>query len=204
MAIQGNTAHVAVAVDSRSQSEGLAYGCARSDGATLARFNRGDALVVVAVDESDLHVLDDRHEDALDGLLRLVLHVHVEANRFVVVEELAFKSQMQVELATRESEALRHHGARLLGARRQRGELHLIDRLISHALPRSFLEGFAHTFRMAIDTDERLWDLSSAFSPTYVMKSYSTPTGGPCLPGSSPSCRTIEAGAVVGSWNVNG
>jgi hypothetical protein len=42
-----------------------------------------------------------------------------------VVEELAVERQLQVQLAARESEALGHHRARLLGAGRQRSVLHL-------------------------------------------------------------------------------
>lgn len=55
------------------------------------------------------------------------------------------------------------------------------------------------TLRMAIETDERLWERSSAFSPTKVMKSYSTPTNGVASFSRPPSCKTMEAGAVVGS-----
>jgi hypothetical protein len=47
-----------------------------------------------------------------------------------VVEELAVERQLQVQLAARESEALGHHRARLLGAGRQRSVLHLFTNQI--------------------------------------------------------------------------
>ncbi len=81
----------------------------------------------MAVDERNLHVLHDGDHDALDRLLGLVLDVHVEADLLVVVEELPVQRQLKIQLAAGESEALGDHRARLLGAGRQRGVLHLMD-----------------------------------------------------------------------------
>lgn len=203
MTIEGDAADFLVAVDHGRQGERLGHGRTRGDGAALAGFQTGHALVVVAINQGDLDVLDDGHQDALDRFLGLVLDVDVEADLLAVVEELAVERQLQVQLAARESEALGHHRARLLGAGRQRSVLHLFltNQIINFFSKVSSLlcRGSLHTLRMAIETDERLWERSSAFSPTKVMKSYSTPTNGMASFSRPPSCKTMEAGAVVGS-----
>lgn len=126
VAVESDAADVAVAVESGSQSEGLGHGSTGSDGASFAGFDGRHALVVVPVDQRDLDVLHHGHHDALDRFLRFVLNIHIEADGLVVIEELAFQSELHVELAARESEAFGNHGARLLGAGCQRSVLHLV------------------------------------------------------------------------------
>ena len=60
------------------------------------------------------------------------------------------------------------------------------------------------TFLIARETVDRLWVLSSIFSPTKALTAYSTPKGLLSLSDSLPGCIVTELGAFAGNRNVNG
>ena len=125
-AVESDAADVLVTVETGGQREGFGQRRSRRDGAALAGLEVGHALVVVAVDQSNLDVLHHSHGEAFDGFLGLVLDVDVEADLLVVVEHLAVERQLQVQFAVGEGEAFADHRARLFGADRQRSVLHLL------------------------------------------------------------------------------
>lgn len=125
VAVEGDAADILVAVEHRSQGESLGHGRSRCDGTSFTGFQTGHALVVMTVDERDFNVLHDGHHDRLDRLLGLVLDIDIETDLVVVVEQFTVQSQLEIQLAARESKTFGHHRARLLGAGRERSELHL-------------------------------------------------------------------------------
>ena len=126
MSVESDSPDVFVeSVQHGSESEYFGHGRAWGDGTTFAGLQASDALAKVAVNQSDLNILDDSNHQAFNRLFRFVLHVDIEADLFVVIKQFAIQSQLQVEFAVGESEALGHHSTWLLGARSQRSVLHL-------------------------------------------------------------------------------
>ena len=126
MSVESDATNVFVeSVQHGSEGEYFGHGRAGGDGTTLTGLQASDALAKVAVNQSDLNILDYSNHQAFNRLFRFVLHVDIEADLFVVVKQFAIQSQLQVEFAVGESEALGHHSTRLLGARSQWSVLHL-------------------------------------------------------------------------------